>query len=597
MKNHKNEQLPHCLFRKVATTPDRASYIWKDGQPSILAMIVMWFVWLFRIGSLLQWLKHIFRTVGTKKDKNKNKNNEASIEANPNKPKVDSYDKGAKRRNIPPYFTEIYFLVWGIVIAVFYFLSLNHIVIKVLTIYYLFESIGWVAYYTIFRRFFEEKYALYHSLENLVILILLFATQMFAFTNILRDVPDIENSLIQNLLGLLGAGWDKTYPLVKVCGAFNSAIVIGMIITNFPSEKTKSEIDNEEFIIIGNGDVVKKRLYPAIKKANFKDIYIDIFDLKANKKETSPKQDNVRVHYLNTSKDIVTQVKRLTNSRTLIFLCTPSDSHYCYIDELYHLNCKAFVVEKPIDCDRDRLDEIRKSIIEKPELRDKFFFLSYYYLEKALPLTYFLTLDNAYLKYLYISDDIMFHDLTSHPELLGKLKNVTVSIKEPEETRQWVKEKKNGGQLLETFIHNVAIASMLLGDPHNWQAKKGSGFTFDDTNSSIQYEGSINGCDIHLYQSKNGDIKERFAKIEYENANILMDLDNKQFTLTYDNKKLLIKVINAYKDNYDVQLDIVRRVYDDEFLTSESDGLELQIEILKWLLTINENYYNKRGNK
>ena len=593
MKSHKNEQPPYSLFRKVATTPDRASYKWKDGQPSILAMILMWFVWIFRICSLLQWLKHFFRTIGTNKEKAENTNNSNHEEVKKSGTKVDSYDKGSKRRNIPPWFTEVYFLVWGIVIALFYFLKLNHLSVKIITIYYLVESAGWVAYYTIFRRFFEEKYSLYHSLENLVILILLFATQMFAFTNLLSGTTEYENSLIQNLLGILGAGWDKTYPLVKACGVLNSAIVIGMIINNFPSEKTKSETDNEEFIIIGKGDVVINRLYPAISKANFKDTYIDIFDLKSSNSSDLPKGSKVRVHYLDDSSKIVEEIKRLVNSRTIIFLSTPSDSHHFYIEELYHLNCKVFVVEKPIECNKRLLNDIQESIIEKPELRSKFFFLSYYYLEKALPLTYFLTHNEAYLKYLYINDEVMFNELSNHPELLGKLKKVTVSIKEEEEQRHWVRENKNGGQLLETFIHNVTIASLLLGDPHNWKAKSGNGFEFNSDNCSIKYAGSCDDVEIDLFQSKSGSIKERFTIIEYENATIKVDLNEQILTLTYNEKQLRINIINAYKGKYDVQLNLVRSVYEDKLSTTEADGLGLQFEILNWLIGIYEDSFKK----
>ena len=337
MKNHKNDPSPRNFFQKIAATPDRSSYIWKDGQPSILSIVILWAVWVCRLFSLLQWCKAIRRLFGYLKQEIDNKRQKVHEQ------RVEIVDKGSNRRNIPPYFPEVYFLIWLGIMMVFYFLALQSTVVKVFTYYYLFESITWVAYYTIFRRFFEEKYSLYHSLENLVLLILLFITQMFAFTNLLRDVPDIENDLFQNLLGLLGASWDKTHPVVKLCGAFNAAIVIGMIISNFPSERTKSDIDSEQFIIIGNGDVVRNRLRPAIKKAKFKSPYINTYDLIGENYETGK-----HIYNCESPTSIVEKVSRRINGKTVLFLCSPSFSHYYYIDELYHRNYSLFVDEKPI---------------------------------------------------------------------------------------------------------------------------------------------------------------------------------------------------------------------------------------------------------
>ncbi len=597
------------IFKRIATTPDRSSYIWKDGQPSILATILLWIVWVFRLLSLLQICKTIKRLlveIHEEHTKKKKKEYEAKLSSgtlteeqklkyeHKLKRKVDILDKGSTRVNIPPRFPEIYYLVWLGVVMLIYFINpqINWIknICVVLTIYYLFESVVWIAYYTIFRRFFEEKYALYHSLENLVLLILLFFTQMFAFTYLLQFIPDASektNTLIQNLLGLLGAGWDETYWCVKLCGAFNSAIVIGMIITNFPSEKTKSEIDDENFIIIGNGDVVKERLRPALERAKFKERYINTYDL--NDKKSS----NKYVHNYDSEEKIIKKVMKVTNGKTVIFISSPSYTHYDYLLNLNNTNCKLLVVEKPIESNFDNLNKIYDTLINDYDKREKLFFLSYYLLEKALPLTYLVKKEEAYKKYLYISDETL---VDTALDKLGKVTSIEVVINEKKDTRHWVNNKEYGGQLVETFIHNVLIASLFVGDPNNWDSNRQ--LNISDDYSSIDLLTSLGDTKIHLHQSKGQGQENREARITFENGVIIADFDNETASIKFnDGKELKIVVTNAFKDKYDVQVDLVRRVYDEECNARDVDGLYLQVETIKWLLKLNDEYFGIERNK
>ena len=132
MRDHKNDSSVHNFFKKIATTPDRSSYIWKDGQPSILATIILWVVWVCRFFSLLQWTKAIFRLGSYIKQKIIEKKEEEHEQ------KVDIYDKGSKRRNIPPCWSEIYYLIWFGVMMLFYFLELKGLAVTIITYYFLF---------------------------------------------------------------------------------------------------------------------------------------------------------------------------------------------------------------------------------------------------------------------------------------------------------------------------------------------------------------------------------------------------------------------------------------------------------------------------
>ena len=159
------------LFKKIiavadgiSTRPNLTSWIWK-GNASPLAFIILHIVYLTRICSLLQISKYIYRRLA----------------------KFASVDKASKRPNVPSYFVEVYFIAWAILL---FSLPKGWESAKWLSYYFLFESLFWLLYYFFFRRFFEERYAIMHTLESIETLPLLIISQA-------RSISIISNCSIK----------------------------------------------------------------------------------------------------------------------------------------------------------------------------------------------------------------------------------------------------------------------------------------------------------------------------------------------------------------------------------------------------------------
>ena len=539
------------LFEKIASKPSKNSTIWRGGKRSILSTILLWFIWICRLFSLLQIFKLVYRELMTFFHK-------------------DVYDEKSKRPNVPPFFTEIYFVLWLGVLLLFYFMKWSNLAVHIAIYYYLFESIVWISYYTIFRRFFEENYALYHALENLTILALVIPCQALSFAS-LHDL-----TFLSSLLGLLGAGGDGTLLQLKLCGTFNAAIVIGLIISNFPTESKKSESENEEIMIIGNGEVVQKRLLPALKRANYEDYRINIFNLSKDKNEK---------HIYNSSeqKKLFAHVASSLNFRSVIWIETPPNNHIEYMREYADNKFNLMVIEKPISSKIEDLKYV-EDLIENTKRRDKYFFLSYYLLEKALPLTYMVGRNERYRKYLNVENE-SFADYAL--KNLGKLISAEVEIIEGEDKRMWAfDDKENGGQLIETFVHNVLICSLFAGLPKYWSDVN---LNIDDRNQTISLEAQSGMANITLKQVKNQKDSasiNRHAVFTFENGFIKADFDKENAVISLNSveQESIIGVKKFYSNKYDVQVDLVKRVAQKECHSSEVDGLANQIEVLTWLI-------------
>ena len=229
-------------------------------------------------------------------------------------------------------------------------------------------------------------------------------------------------------------------------------------------------------------------------------------------------------------------------------------------------------------------------MIESPKQREKYFFLSYYLLEKALPLTYIVGGNGHYRKYLNIeNEDVAKHAL----ENLGKLQSVNVNIIEGKDDRAWAFDKENGGQLIETFVHNVLICSLFAGLPKYWCEVD---LKIDDKEQTISLNAKSGDAEISLMQAKNQTAslsQNRKAAFVFENGSITANFDEERAIIHINDTKQnsIIEVKQLYRGKYDVQVDLVKRVAQSECRSSEVDGLTNQIEVLMWLL--NQNQANK----
>lgn len=539
------------ILERVSTKPNKDSYCWADGK-SLFSMVTLWLIWLARVFSLLQWLKLAFRVVAKKI-------------------KTSTTDRQSKRINVPSWFVEVYFLtVLCVEVCLFIFVPGNSMVRICVSAYFVFESFVWILYYTIFRRFFEENYMTQHSLEYFIVFPTVLMSQVIAFSCIFNlKVREV-------LLGYLCMETSE-YVIINVLGFIYQAIVIGMIIASFPEERTKAGLKRIKHVIIGNGSVVKERLLPALDRQNE---YIKcIFDIKETK-DISEMSKTVCV--MENSDEIISEVEKVAQGRSIIWIETPSSDHCIYLKQLIgreELSRSLIVMEKPISCEIDELTEV-KEINSDASLRSRIFYLSYYLLEKALPLYFLTTRKEAYRKYLDYSNVELFDNG------LGRLKSLNVTIIEGGEQRESVRNDKKI-QVYETLIHNVLIASLFAGLPCTWTVQSVQNDTHNDAkNSRMKIKAHSDDTDICLIQEKReGAANNRFALLEYELGTVRMDVDTG--VLTISKKGYGVSNISIKKEymaqKYSIQSDLVIRAFNGDIRCEDCDGLFNQIECLEWL--------------
>ena len=538
------------IVEQISTKPASESTRWLGKYRSVFATVVLWSLWLFRVLSLLQIIKVVYRKIVTAR-------------------KTGTVDVGSKRTNVPPILPELYYAIWLLLLGTLRLCGVNCTGIRILSCYYIFESVTWVLYYSIFRRFFEENYAIIHQLEYLLTFAVVIPTQAFAMCNLYGGL-----SYSDSFSGLFGAGSDSTPALIRVLGALYSAIVIGLIISNFSQEKVKADRGVRGNVVIGCGDVVTNRFLPALSESEMSDCELRICTLS----DGDDPSDN-RVAVFDDEDSIVRYLRRSIDKHSIVWIMTPTGAHAGYLDRSIACGAMLTVVEKPITNDLRSLEHI-ESIIQKPDIRERIFFLSYYLMEKALPLYILADYNEYYGKYI---------DTDNKPLLkkgvwqLGPLESIYVEITEGADNRAWAFDDKNGGQFLETFIHNVLIASLFCGTPENWSDVKikrtGSG--------SVRLTAKSGKKSISLKMVKNADHESRYARLVFSEGLVEADFDRKIANVHSGRNDcdFSVSVKRCYMTKYSVITDLVDRVSRNECLPSDVDGLTNQIPVIRWLLS------------
>ncbi len=548
MSKKSKDKKPYIF--QVSTKPDISSYKWVNTELSILSTVLLWFVWACRFLSLYQHIKAIYRIIGKGKTENL-----------------------SGRPDIPPMMGEIYYIIWTALFVVAHIFGWDNLVLRIAAVYYLFESSVWILYYTIFRRFFELGYSIYHQLEYLTAILLILPTQALCFAKL------YSRSFREILSALLGAGNDMSPFPAKVLGCMFSAIVISMIISAFPNEAIKKKDKRPRMFIIGNGDVVKERVYPAIVESESAR-RVDIYDL-----NSAPERDS-NCNYFESQEEICADIDKKLKTGDVIWIETPSYAHISYLNRFIDSKAKLLVLEKPIAVSKEELAEVEK-LIKADANRDKIFFLSYYILEKALPLFYLTNNNEKFRKYLDIEDESLADNWRT---MLGKMEKAEVNIVEGEDNREWVFKEQNGGQLLETFLHNVLLASLLCGQPQGWSEVKCDESKGDGNRYEISVSAKSRNTDIMLHLKKNASSEElcRKAVFTFSDGTLEADFDKKSISIYFAklDKYSTISVKRHFTQKYSVLTDMISRVVEGECATYEIDGLTNQLQCINWLMDL-----------
>lgn len=572
------------IMNDVSTPPNKTSYYWKDSF-SLISWIILQTLFVVRCFSLLQWIKYFVR-------KKKKK------------------DEESKRPNVPSIVVELYYLILSIgficivwcknYISSDWFIDGN-VVIKLVAIYFFVDSVIWVLYYFFFRRFFEEKYAIMHTLEYIVtfpLVVILQACCLNIYTG--DSVVAIAKMLINP---------DGGTPIIILSiSVIYTAVILGLVISNLPIENVKEKGDYRcHLLILGYGEVIKGKLLNAVvakakKEKEYKNVVIydyEFIETDASKKIVTPTNLDLYKYEIKPDNDYEMELfhKRILASN-ILWIATPPIAHLQYVEKYYN-KLKMVVVEKPITIFSNELDLFR--IIYSKS--NNIFCLSYYYLEKALPLTYLYRPLHFYEKYLDIRNDNQRNDIKLCFHQLGLLKSVNIYIKEGADNRDWTFDERKGGQLFETFIHLLVLFRLVLGEsvPHNsllWE----DNHQYSDRITYISATGIIKGINVSLEIHKEllDSQLGRGCKLIYQNGEI--DMNFEDITLTMTHKQLGEQRINLNSDfqrtKYSVQLDMVNCCLSNHVIPSTVDGSDIQMECLQWLMDEKKGYLgtNSTGN-
>lgn len=547
------------FLNKISTKPNKNTYTW-NGNKSVIAMVLLYIIWFFRVLSLLQILKYLRRYVNE------------FLSSRKHLSKTDK-DVGSKRINITPAFQEWYYIVWLIAISVFCFTEKWQNIIRIAEIYYIFESGVWILYYTVFRRFYEERYSIYHPLEHFLLMLIIIPTQAIAIADI-YSLPFRDSLLALIGVGTALPGW------VSALGVVYVALTISIVISNFPHEVSKA---GRRHIIIGSGEVVSDKLLPALVKMNIRKKQISVFSL-GEKREIC----GINVKSLNSDgkTDSLESITKTVSDEATVWISTPSHCHIYYLNMLLAYKPGMIVVEKPITVLADELEVVERIVAS--EYRKRIFFLSYYMLEKALPLIYFKRRFAFYERYIDFDNKLRSIELYHS---LGKLKSISVFIKEGRDERKWVNESWTGGHLTETFIHNILIAAEFAGIPQKWDIRNFERTSGKQSEAARIYLNAVSGeTEIVLEMIKNDKrydaLKQRGAVLVFENGKIEADFEKQDamlFSSLY-NESGYLKIKDRFKDKYQVQTDMVSRAFGFAVNPEDIDGYKNQTECLRWLM-------------
>lgn len=555
------------VLNKVSTKPNPLSFRWHSSI-SIIAYFILNAIYVERIFSLLQWSKYLYRLFVKW-----SKGNMASI------------DEKSQRINVPSIFVEIYYLLVAILMILIAHSNCSvSLWVYYFAIYLLIDTSVWLLYYFFFRRFFEENYAIMHTLEYTVLLPLIILCQAAC-------ISIIWNIQIQKAFTLLLAPDPSSPTLIILLGVLYTAVIFGLIISNLPIENVKVKSDHKYHIsIIGNGDVVKNRLLPAIcflSNELKKYMLVSISDkIISNLKDNNQNTDKNYVHFSYLNCDNSNHLKEIINSE-IIWIATPSYTHYSYIEK-YRSKVKLLVVEKPIVVFERELEIIRQLINNCENI----FCLSYYYLEKALPFIYLQNPLDFYDKYLELS--ISRESILSSFSQIGPLKSISLHLCEGQDNRSWLQNEDFGGQYFETFIHLVVLAFTALDNDDtivvdNWSIK-------DNNNvpgSYILCKGHSNKEVSVLLEMGKYMERNRSGILQYENGTVSLDFDKRSITCkffenSFSRYNFTITTIN--KPNYFIQLDMVERCYSEGIVPNSIDGQDVQIRALEWMFQQKREY-------
>ncbi|MEU3982469.1 hypothetical protein AB0F77_20635 [Streptomyces sp. NPDC026672] len=442
------ERLAQAMQR-VSTRPATSSYIW-GGRRSPLAFAVFHLFFLMRLLSPLQWLKYGVRRRNAAKPPTTN-----------------------QRPDFPAAYTEWYFI--AVLAAAGTAYLVRHTIhpdlpfplaqlLAAVGWLLIAEAVVWMFYYLMLRAFIERYYTIFHPAEYVLMFPLLLAVQVL----LLSDLTGRRiTALLQAFIGELDAG-DRFGTTLAVFGLAYLGVAITVVLSSHPGIDTRTA---QTVSVIGAGDVTLNRILPALKTLGYRRSSITISSV--DDPETANARtvigDDAQLHVASPDKVLATALRE--HAPTII--ASPTFAHFTQLVALAAAGVP-FAVEKPITSSRAERTVLRN---EAGKLMTHGFALSYYSLEKALPLTYFLQPLPVHSRFLTASEPGLLGAAALHAlrEELGRVRSVRIDLLEGASrspasyARLWTEVPGTLHPFVETTIHPLLLMRHITGKgPITW---------------------------------------------------------------------------------------------------------------------------------
>ena len=305
-----------------------------------------------RLVSPLQWLKYGYRWHGLRIPKPSTA--------------VARVPSGARatRPDIPPYFTEAYFLAivvlaWPVASLIRVLHGTSHVFPQALLTaaawIIVIECLQWILYYLIFRSFIEPHFTLFHPAENLLVFPVVVLAQCATIADLARRPL---GATLATLVGdsRLGGPWE---PFVADLGRLYLAVAVVALVHSLPPQRARRQ--RRGIAVIGAGQAALSYVLPALRRVGYGRRAIYLYDIdhaaRVRTAAFSPDAPGVRVRSVDTI------VEEISQRELPAVIATPTDSHLHYITELGARGVQ-FAVEKPVCLPGAQRDQL----VERPSL-------------------------------------------------------------------------------------------------------------------------------------------------------------------------------------------------------------------------------------
>lgn len=569
------------VFDQVSTRPTRQSYVW-GGRPSPLPFAFFHGLYLLRLLSPLQWFKFVVRRRTRRPRGTTN-----------------------LRPDFPSAYTEGYFLVVLSLAAIAYWVVGTDgtperiwFAMRVLMWVFIVECFTWIVYYLLLRNFLETNYTIFHPAEYLLTFPVVVSTQL------LLVAVATQHGVMELLAAVVGSPiLDSPLSLtVSLLALFYFGVAISVLLTSHPGIRVRP---SQNIVVIGAGEVTCDRIVPALFELGYRgdDLQVVTLDDASISPSEVDAQRRLRdeVAVVRVPHGRVLDVSLRERSPTIV--ASPTFTHLGHVLRLANAGVP-FAVEKPIVASPSE----RAIIARNPGLMENGFALSYYALEKALPLTYFYRPLPTYGKFLRSSES----DLPTGRALdlvrsqLGALHSIDVTVLEGRDrsptgmSRLWTELPPTLRPFIETAVHPLLIARHVIGDaPIQWsEAALGKyGPRHDEIMAArgtsvaptwLFAHGMCSGVfvDVEVGKYVTDDDARREAVLSFANGTAVMNFDTRRLTIDSDGTSLWIEVDSsggggAYAKNYAVLMSLFSEFVLNGWGETRFDDLERQLLALE----------------